>query len=49
MPLAAGMATTLRTSVKNSVQNLIDYTTYLYILHITSAKEEAATDEETYT
>ena len=27
-PLAAGVVTTLRTSAKNSVQKLIDYTTY---------------------
>jgi len=28
IPLAAGVVTTLRTSAKNSVRKLIDYTTY---------------------
>ena len=30
-PLAAGVVTTLRTSTKNSVRKLIDYTTYIII------------------
>ena len=29
IPLAAGVVTTLRTSAKNSVQELVDYTTYV--------------------
>jgi len=29
IPLAAGVVTTLRTSAKNSVWELIDYTTYV--------------------
>jgi hypothetical protein len=32
-PLAAGMVTTLRTSAKNSVRELIDYASYPYIFY----------------
>jgi len=31
IPLAAGVVTTLRTSAKNSVRELIDYTTYIKV------------------
>jgi len=31
IPLEAGLVTTLRTSAKNSVWELIDYTTYIAI------------------
>jgi len=31
IPLAAGLVITLRTSAKNSVRKLIDYTTYCYV------------------
>jgi len=32
IPLASGVVTTLSTSEKNSVRNLIDYTTYMKIV-----------------
>ena len=34
IPLAAGVVTTLRTSAKNSVRELTDYTTYIFVFYM---------------